>query len=236
MGRGRRAAGNYPNPVILVQAVMRIRLGRGVLGRGVLARWPGIEVRREYSRDTDIVTTPAGNRLIVHFFTGILEHFPEIEAFQVVQESLESMKVRIVPRKSYQPETSVQITKALIEKGATEIRIEIELVDDIPTAPSGKRRFVVSKLSAFVDPPRRHRAGSDNRSDMKIIYFLPVFHHPKGSWSTGSTSSSRGLGGSAVTVVTSVYDKSDRGQANNFKLARMSDVRVINLRFLTRTE
>ncbi len=36
-------------------------------------------------RSADIVTTPSGNRLIVHFFTGVLEHFSEVDSFQVVQ-------------------------------------------------------------------------------------------------------------------------------------------------------
>jgi phenylacetate-CoA ligase len=35
-------------------------------------------------RDADVIITPAGNRLIVHFFTGVLEHFQEIDSFQVI--------------------------------------------------------------------------------------------------------------------------------------------------------
>src|SRR5262249_47965119 len=76
-------------------------------------------------RDTDVVITPTGNRLIVHFFTGILEYFREIESFQVVQEGMESMMIRIVPTEQFSEESSHRIVAALQEKGATGIRIEI---------------------------------------------------------------------------------------------------------------
>ena len=96
-------------------------------------------------RDTDIILTPGGNRLIVHFFTGILEHFDGIDSFQAVQERLEEMHLRIVPTESYVPEDQVRIIEALQERGA-DLKIHVELVDDIPLPPSGKRRFVTSTL------------------------------------------------------------------------------------------
>lgn len=98
-------------------------------------------------RDTDVVVTPAGNRLIVHFFTGILEFFPEVNSFQVVQESPDSMVVRVLPAAGFRSETAAAIKARLVEKGAVGINIEVETVSEIPTAPSGKRRFVVSKIA-----------------------------------------------------------------------------------------
>ncbi|MFL6294147.1 MAG: phenylacetate--CoA ligase family protein [Thermoanaerobaculia bacterium] len=100
-------------------------------------------------RDTDVVVTPSGNRLIVHFFTGILNHFPEVESFQVVQESPEAILVRVVPSDGFSPETAGRIVAALRAKGA-DLEIGVETVAEIPSAPSGKRRFVVSRLSAAV--------------------------------------------------------------------------------------
>jgi phenylacetate-CoA ligase len=93
-------------------------------------------------RDTDVVITPSGNRLIVHFFTGILNHFPEIDSFQVVQEDSRSILVRVVPDVGYSAEIPPRIVAALREKGA-DLEIEVDTVDDIPAAPSGKRRFVI---------------------------------------------------------------------------------------------
>lgn len=98
-------------------------------------------------RDTDFVVTPEGNRLIVHFFTGILEHFPEIDCFQVVQEELGAMRLRIVPKGEFSRESAERVIRALVEHGAQGIEIDLELVDSIPTTPSGKRRFVVSSVA-----------------------------------------------------------------------------------------
>ena len=98
-------------------------------------------------RDADAVITPSGNRLIVHFFTGIFEHFSEIDSFQVVQENVDNMIIRIVPTIEFSDESSKKIISALQDKGATGIRIQLELVDQIPFTPGGKRRFVVSKIA-----------------------------------------------------------------------------------------
>jgi len=100
-------------------------------------------------RDTDVVVTPSGNRLIVHFFTGILSRFPEIESFQVTQESPDAILLRVVPAVGYSEEVPPRIVAALREKGA-DLEIEVDTTDEIPTAPSGKRRFVISRLAPAV--------------------------------------------------------------------------------------
>lgn len=97
-------------------------------------------------RDTDIILTPSGNRLIAHYFTGILEHFPEIDSFQVLQENIESIVLRICPSQKLEKDKISEIITALKSKGADDLRIEIDLVNSIPLPPSGKRRFIISTL------------------------------------------------------------------------------------------
>jgi phenylacetate-CoA ligase len=97
-------------------------------------------------RTTDVVITPAGNRLIVHFFTGILEYFREIDTFQVVQETVEDLVVRIVPTKEWRPESEESIRAALVQKGISGMKVHIETVKEIPLTPGGKRRFIISKV------------------------------------------------------------------------------------------
>jgi phenylacetate-CoA ligase len=100
-------------------------------------------------RITDVVITPAGNRLIVHFFTGILEHFPEIDTFQVVQETRENLVIRILPTKTFSRESEAKVRAALVEKGLLGMTIQIEPVAEIPLTSGGKRRFVINKLDAL---------------------------------------------------------------------------------------
>jgi phenylacetate-CoA ligase len=103
-------------------------------------------LRAIQGRDTDYVLTPGGNRLIVHFFTGILEHFLEVRQFQAIQERADLMLLKIIPMPDYTEESSRQIIAALRARGA-DISIEIELVDDIPLTPAGKRRFILNRLA-----------------------------------------------------------------------------------------
>jgi len=98
-------------------------------------------------RDTDIIITPGGNRLIVHFFTGVLEYFPEIKYFQVIQEKLETLTLRIVPANGYNQMTGNRIITRLKEKGLNDLKINVEEVAEIPLSPAGKRRFVISNVS-----------------------------------------------------------------------------------------
>jgi len=97
-------------------------------------------------RDTDVVVTPSGNRLIVHFFTGIMSTFPEVESFQVVQDRADSIVIRVVESTGFCKQTVSRIVEALRENGA-DLKIEIETVKGISATASGKRNFVVNRFS-----------------------------------------------------------------------------------------
>jgi len=97
-------------------------------------------------RSADEIITPSGNRLILHFFTGILEFFPEIESFQVVQEEKTSITLNLVPRAGYVINEGKIIT-SLHEKGA-DLKIIINIVESIPLEKTGKRKFILSKMKS----------------------------------------------------------------------------------------
>jgi len=97
-------------------------------------------------RESDVIITPSGNRLIVHYFTGIIEYFTQVEAFQVVQTDSDTIILRIVPSDGYTPEIGRQIVSLLQARGAADLRIEIELVSEIPLTAGGKRRFVIRDI------------------------------------------------------------------------------------------
>lgn len=106
-------------------------------------------------RETDAVITPSGNRLIVHFFTGILEFFSEIDSFQVIQDAPDYILLRIQPRADaiFNQAVINRVIGQLKQHGA-DIDIHVELVDSIPTLPNGKRRFVINNLSTEAIPVR----------------------------------------------------------------------------------
>lgn len=102
-------------------------------------------------RKADVVTTPSGNRLIVHFFTGILEHFSEVDSFQVIQTSPDHIIVKIILHSEVTPTFTSRIIQALYKKGATDLKITVEIVDDIPLSPTGKHRFVINEVDTEVN-------------------------------------------------------------------------------------
>lgn len=98
-------------------------------------------------RSGDVVVTPSGNRLIVHFFTGILEYFRGIVTFQVVQEDRDRIVVRIVPGPGFSTTTAGEVRGRLEAHGLTDMRIEVDVVAEIPKPKSNKHRFILSRVS-----------------------------------------------------------------------------------------
>ena len=47
-------------------------------------------------RDVDILTTPAGKKLIVHFFTGFFAGIKEIKQYQLAHTSFDKMELRLI--------------------------------------------------------------------------------------------------------------------------------------------
>ncbi len=100
-------------------------------------------------RNADLIVTPSGNRLIVHFFTGVMEHFDEIDSFQVVQSSKDELILRLVPVEELNKEILDRINNALVQRGLNDMRLRFEIVDRIPLPATGKHRFVINQ---FVNP------------------------------------------------------------------------------------
>lgn len=97
-------------------------------------------------RDTDVVVTPSGNRLIVEFFNGIVDDFPDIDSFQVIQENTDSIRVFVVPRAGYSQRTRQQLIDTMKQNGAADLHIEVESVARIPLTVGGKRRYVINQV------------------------------------------------------------------------------------------
>jgi phenylacetate-CoA ligase len=155
--QGKRVSPGTPGHVLLTRLhpgpmpLIRYAVGdMAVAGARACACGRGFEVMEAIQgRDTDVVITPSGNRLIVHFFTGVLEHFDEVASFQVVQSDFRSLGLRLVTtnRHAQNGDLTRRIVGQLREKGLLDMDIHVEMVDEIPAAPSGKRRFVVSHVN-----------------------------------------------------------------------------------------
>jgi phenylacetate-CoA ligase len=92
----------------------------------------------------DIVVTPDGRH------AGRLDHVfkdsANIREAQLIQETVDTLTIRIVRRPGYGEADSEQVLRALRERLGDRMRFEFEFVEHIPRGANGKFRFVVSKV------------------------------------------------------------------------------------------
>jgi phenylacetate-CoA ligase len=98
-------------------------------------------------RQTDFLVTADGR--IMHALAAIyvLREAPGVREFQVVQEDVDRIVVTVVPAEGFQEQTREHITTrlaALFGPGAT---VEVVTTPQIPRPPSGKHRYVISKVA-----------------------------------------------------------------------------------------
>jgi phenylacetate-CoA ligase len=98
-------------------------------------------------RDTDVIQTPSGKYLIVHFFTGIFEHFPQIQQFRVVQKEVGKIAIEYIPSNIFSPESLENITHKMYERAEERFPVEWKQVANIPPTASGKPQVVQSLIA-----------------------------------------------------------------------------------------
>ena len=60
-----------------------------------------IYLQKIVGRDTDVVHTPGGKALIVHFFTGVFEHLPQIKQFRIIQKKVGEIEIEFIPSETF---------------------------------------------------------------------------------------------------------------------------------------
>lgn len=105
-------------------------------------------LKKIIGRDTDVVRTPTGKALIVHFFTGIFEHISAIYQFRVVQEVQEKFTIEYISECSDDQlmEVLQKLTLEMNNKAGENLNIEFIRVKEIKPTNSGKPQIISSKL------------------------------------------------------------------------------------------
>lgn len=98
-------------------------------------------------RVPDMIITPGGKVLIVHFFTGLFEHIAGVDQFQILQEKTNELIVRLVKNSKFNDTDEARIIREVQGYAGEEMEIVLEFVEEIPVSISGKRRFVISKVA-----------------------------------------------------------------------------------------
>ena len=94
-------------------------------------------------RDNDVLITPSGNKLIVHLFTIYFEYFDSIRQFQIEQTQSHVFIFRLVVDVTFNSDIKNQILNYWQNFLGKDVKLSIEIHENIPLLYSGKRRFLI---------------------------------------------------------------------------------------------
>jgi phenylacetate-CoA ligase len=115
-------------------------------GRG-LPRLKGVEGRR-----TDFIVTPDGRVLHALSVIYILRETPGLKEFRVVQEAVDRLTVQVVPEGDFPEASRNRILVRMRRLMGDGVDVTVEAVPALPTLPSGKFRYVISRVAdQYVD-------------------------------------------------------------------------------------
>jgi len=103
-------------------------------------------LQKVIGRETDIVHTPSGKKLIVHSFTGIFEYYPQIKQFSIIQNGITGIHIQYIEDKGFTVDILNQISNRLRALINEPFEITYESVDYIPPTKSGKPQIIVSNI------------------------------------------------------------------------------------------
>jgi phenylacetate-CoA ligase len=104
-------------------------------------------LKRLEGRRIDFLVTPDGLVMHPQAVVFILREVHPIQEFQIVQEEVDRLSIRIVPDVGFTEATRQAILKRVEQVMGPAVRVEVELTERIEPAPSGKYRFVISKVA-----------------------------------------------------------------------------------------
>lgn len=133
---------NYGMPFIRYKTndVTAIKSGQCLCGR-YMPRFKGVTTKNE-----DIVVTQEGKLISSSVLTHPFKPLEAVQESQILQEQIDYLKIKIVRREGYSDNDTKHLIAALRERVGPSMRIELEFVENIPRTPSGKFRWVISKV------------------------------------------------------------------------------------------
>jgi len=95
-------------------------------------------------RNVDILVTPGGKRITVHYFNVYFDCLDSISQFQVIQYELDKIELKLIPNNDLSNTEREKIYNDISSFIGNDVEFSIKIVDAIPIDPkNGKRRFVI---------------------------------------------------------------------------------------------
>ena len=99
----------------------------------------------------DIITTPDGRYISSSVLTHPFKPLENIIESQIIQDNLNSLRVKIVKGAAYNDKDTGQLVSEMSKRLGSEIKITIEFVDRIERSANGKFRWVISKVPLRIE-------------------------------------------------------------------------------------
>lgn len=103
-------------------------------------------MKKVTGRQLDILRTPDGRRVPGEFFPHLVKDYPAILRFQVVQEQLERIDIRLVTS-DWNSDLERQFLAEVREGVGEVVGVVVQQVNDIPLTAMGKLKVVVNRLA-----------------------------------------------------------------------------------------
>lgn len=98
-------------------------------------------------RDGDFIVTPDMRCISPLGLNHVVYHLDEIKESQIIQEDLDLLRVKVVPWKDVAPHALTALEDRVRSYlGGRDMRISLEVVEEIPRSATGKKPFVLSRL------------------------------------------------------------------------------------------
>jgi phenylacetate-CoA ligase len=121
---------------------------RALAGWGTCSCGRGLPLlKKVVGRRLDILETPDSRRIPGEFFPHLMKDYPAIKRFQVVQEQLDCLEIRIVVSDPLSRQVSSMLESEIRKVVGPLVQVKILRVDNIPLTRAGKLRVVISKCN-----------------------------------------------------------------------------------------
>lgn len=129
---------------------VRYRTGDvGVLSDRVCSCGRGLPVlEKVLGRTTDFIVAQDGTVMHGLALIYILRDMEQVDRFKIIQETRDRVRVQVVPRDGWNSDCVAMIQNGFKQRLGAQVHVDVETVADIPPEPSGKYRYVVSRVAA----------------------------------------------------------------------------------------
>ncbi len=104
-------------------------------------------IEKVHGRSSDFILHPDGRLIHGEFFSHAFYGMEKIKQFQIIQNTLDNIDINIVATDILSSDEKGEISRKVYSELGSNINIHIKETDNIPTPPSGKFRFAISKVA-----------------------------------------------------------------------------------------